>query len=96
MLSYILYSIEIEPSYRYKAEKEPMFQNIKDYLTGVHMVSQAQMKLEKAIDEKVKLEYEKAYEKEEPVSINMDDIEIQDVKEEEVEFNFMDKFNLND
>ena len=95
-ISYIEYAIEIEPSYRYKAEKEPMFQNIKDYLTGVHMVSQAQMKLEKAIDEKVKLEYEKAYEKEEPVSINMDDIEIQDVKEEEVEFNFMDKFNSND
>ena len=68
-ISYIEYAIEIEPSYRYKAEKEPMFQNIKDYLTGVHMVSQAQMKLEKAIDEKVKLEYEKAYEKEEPVSI---------------------------
>ena len=95
-ISYIEYAIEIEPSYRYKAEKEPMFQNIKDYLTGVHMVSQAQMKLEKAIDEKVKLEYEKAYEKEETVSINMDDIEIQDVKEEEVEFNFMDKFNSND
>ncbi len=95
-ISYIEYAIEIEPSYRYKAEKEPLFQNIKDYLTGVHMVSQAQMKLEKAIDEKVKLEYEKAYEDEEPVSVNMDDIEIQDVKEEEVEFNFMDKFNSND
>lgn len=95
-ISYIEYAIEIEPSYRYKAEKEPLFQNIKDYLTGVHMVSQAQMKLEKAIDEKVKLEYEKAYEREEPANINMDDIEIQDVKEEEVEFNFMDKFNSND
>lgn len=95
-ISYIEYAIEIDPSYRYKAEKEPMFQNIKDYLTGVHMVSQAQMKLEKAIDEKVKKEYEKAYEEEEKKNINMDDIEIQEVKEEEVEFNFMDKFNSRD
>ena len=95
-ISYIEYAIEIEPSYRYKAEKEPLFKDIKDYLTGVHMVSQAQMKLEKAIDEKVKKEYEHEYEKEEVVSVNMDDIEIQEVKEEEIEFNFMDKFNSND
>lgn len=81
-VSYIEYAIEKEPSYRYKAESEPLFKNIKDYLTGVHMVSQAQMKLEKAIDEKVKNEFEK----------EMPEPEIQEVNEV-VEFNFMDKFN---
>lgn len=96
-ISNIEYAIGIEPSYRYKAENEPLFKNIKDYLTGVHMVSQAQMKLEKAIDEKVKKEYEEEYELEEKISsVNMEDIEIQEVKEEEVEFNFMDKFNSKD
>ena len=44
----------------------------------------------------MKKEYEKAYEEEEKKNINMDDIEIQEVKEEEVEFNFMDKFNSRD
>ena len=84
-ISYIEYAIEKEPSYRYKAETEPLFKDIKDYLTGMHMVSQAQMKLEKAIDEKVKKEYER----------EIVEPEIQEVKEV-VEFNFMDKFNSND
>lgn len=81
-VSNIQCAVEIDPSYRYKAETEPLFTNIKDYLKGMHMVSQAQMKLEKAIDEKVKMDYEKELSK----------IEIQEPKEE-VEFNFMDKFN---
>lgn len=81
----IEYAIELDPGFRYKAENEPLFVNIKDYLVGIHMVSQAQMKLEKAIDEKVKKDYE----------TEMAKIEIQEPKEE-VEFNFMDKFNSND
>mgnify|MGYP003297193183 CR=1 FL=1 len=89
-ISYIQSSIEREPSYRYKAETEPLFKNVKEYLTGMHMVSQAQMKLEKAIDEKVKSEFEK----EETKDVDLQSIEIQEVKEEEVEFNFMDKYNL--
>lgn len=83
-ISYIEYAIEKDPGYRYKAESEPLFKDIKDYLTGVHMVSQAQMKLEKAIDEKVNKEFEN----------DMKDSEIQDIKED-VEFNYMDKFNNN-
>lgn len=63
-ISYIEYAVELDPGYRYKAETEPLFQNIKDYLKGMHMVSDAQMKLEKAINEKVKFEYEKEENKE--------------------------------
>ena len=82
-VNYIEYAIEIDPSYRYKAESEPLFKNIKDYLTGMHMVSEAQMKLEQEIDEKVKEKYEQDYQK----------IEINDkVTEDDVEFNFMDKY----
>ena len=82
-VNYIEYAIEIDPGYRYKAESEPLFKGIKDYLTGMHMVSQAQMKLEQEIDEKVKEKYEKEYE----------DIKINDnVTEDDVEFNFMDKY----
>ena len=80
----IEYAVEIDPSFRYKAETEPLFKNIKDYLTGLHMVSQAQMKLEKAIDEKVKKEYER------------EEMKIHDINEDEVEFNFMDKYNSKD
>ena len=82
-VNYIQYAIEIDPGYRYKAESEPLFKNIKDYLTGVHMVSEAQMKLEQEIDEKVKEKYQKDYDK---IEIN------KDVKEDDVEFNFMDKY----
>ncbi len=89
-ISYIEYAIEKDPGYRYKAESEPIFKDIKDYLTGVHMVSQAQMKLEKAIDEKVKKEYDV-----EPY-VPTPEIEVQEVKEEEAEFNFMDKFDSKD
>ena len=81
-VSYIEYAINIDPTYRYKAETEPLFKNIKDYLEGIHMVSQAQMKLEKAIDEKVKKEYEK-----EEINENNTEEEMND----DVEFNFMDK-----
>ena len=63
-ISYIENAISIDPGYRYKAETEPLFQNIKDYLKGMHMVSDAQMKLEKAINEKVKIEIEKDANKE--------------------------------
>ena len=82
-VNYIEYAIDIDPSYRYKAESEPLFKDIKDYLTGMHMVSQAQMKLEQEIDEKVKEKYEKDYNK---IEIN------NNVKEDDVEFNFMDKY----
>lgn len=82
-VNYIEYAIDIDPSYRYKAESEPLFKDIKDYLTGMHMVSQAQMKLEQEIDEKVKEKYEKDYSK---IEIN------NNVKEDDVEFNFMDKY----
>lgn len=82
-VNYIEYAIELDPGYRYKAESEPLFKGIKDYLTGVHMVSQAQMKLEQEIDEKVKEKYEKEYD-----NIKIND----DVTEEDVEFNFMDKY----
>lgn len=88
-ISYIECAVEKDPGYRYKAESEPLFKNIKDYLTGVHMVSQAQMKLEKAIDEKVKTEFEKEEQEE---AKKETDVEILDVKEP-IEFNFMDKFN---
>lgn len=82
-VNYIEYAIEIDPGYRYKAESEPLFKSIKDYLTGMHMVSQAQMKLEQEIDEKVKEKYEKEY----------DNIKINDnITEDDVEFNFMDKY----
>ena len=82
-VNYIEYAIEIDPGYRYKAESEPLFKGIKDYLTGMHMVSQAQMKLEQEIDEKVKEKYEKEY----------DNIKINDnITEDDVEFNFMDKY----
>lgn len=82
-VNFIEYAIEIDPGYRYKAESEPLFKSIKDYLTGVHMVSQAQMKLEQELDEKVKEKYKKEYEE---IKIN------NDVKEDDVEFNFMDKY----
>lgn len=82
-VNYIEYAIEIDPSYRYKAESEPLFKSIKDYLTGMHMVSQAQMKLEQEIDEKVKEKYEKEYD-----NIKIND----DITEDDVEFNFMDKY----
>lgn len=82
-VNYVQYAIEIDPGYRYKAESEPLFKNIKDYLTGVHMVSEAQMKLEQEIDEKVKEKYQKEYDK-----IDIDE----NIKEDDVEFNFMDKY----
>ena len=47
------------------------------------MVSEAQMKLEQEIDEKVKERYEKEYEQ---IEIN------NNVKEEDVEFNFLDRY----
>ena len=82
-VNYIEYAIEIDPGYRYKADSEPLFKGIKDYLTGMHMVSQAQMKLEQEIDEKVKEKYEQ----------EIENIKINDnVTEDDVEFNFMDKY----
>lgn len=57
--SYIQKAIDLDPTYRYKAEKEPLFDSIKEYLAGMQMVSKAQMKLEQEIDDKVKEKYEK-------------------------------------
>ncbi len=79
-VTYLEYAIEIDASYRYKAESEPLFQKIKDYLTGIHMASQAQAKLEQEINEKVKAKYSKS-------KLNTDE----EIKDEA--FNYMDKFS---
>ena len=79
-VTYLEYAIEIDSSYRCKAESEPLFKKIKDYLKGLHMVSQAQMKLEQEVEEKVKIEYEKELKSK---SLNTD----------EIDFNYMDKFS---
>lgn len=52
-VTYIEYAIEKDSTYRYKADSEPMFNKIKDYLKGLHMVSQVQMQLEKDLDKKL-------------------------------------------
>lgn len=78
-VTYLEYAIEIDASYRYKADSEPLFEKIKDYLTGLHMVSQVQMKLEKEIDKKVSENYK------------ADDY--QQIDDEEAQFNYMDRFS---
>lgn len=78
-VTYLEYAIEIDSSYRYKADTEPLFKKIKDYLTGIHMVSQAQMKLEKEINEKVNEKY---------TGREYEQLEIEDAP-----FNYMDKFS---
>lgn len=78
-VTYLEYAIEIDASYRYKADSEPLFEKIKDYLTGLHMVSQVQMKLEKEIDKKVSENYK------------ADDY--QETETEGPQFNFMDRFS---
>ena len=76
---FIQKSIDIDPTFRYKAEREPLFNSIKEYLAGMQMVSQAQMKLEQEVDEKVKEKYDKESKKSSATN--------------EVQFNYMDKFN---
>ncbi len=80
-VTYLEYAFEIDPSYRYKAESEPMFKKIKDYLKGMHMASQAQMKLEQEIDEKVNEKYS---------TQEYEQIELTDNT-----FNYMDKYSGN-
>lgn len=70
-------AIELDPTYRYKAEKESLFDGIKEYLVGMHMISRAQAKLEQEIDKKVREDFEKEYQN-----------EIKDVN-----FNYLDRFN---
>ena len=65
-------AIDIDPTFRYKAEKEPLFNSIKEYLAGMQMVSQAQIKLEQEIDEKVKEKYEKEYSESEINNVHFD------------------------
>ena len=72
-------AIDIDPTFRYKAEKEPLFDGIREYLAGMQMVSDAQMKLEHEIDAKVQEKYKKDLKK--------------DISKEEVHFNYMDRFN---
>ena len=76
---FIQKSIDIDPTFRYKAEREPLFNGIKEYLAGMQMVSQAQMRLEQEIDEKVKEKYDKDSKK--------------SASENEIQFNYMDRFN---
>jgi tetratricopeptide (TPR) repeat protein len=78
-ISYLEYAINIDGAYRYKADTEPLFKGIKDYLTGLHLVSQAQFKLEQEVNEKVKEKFEKEK--------NYSQIEIGDVQ-----FNYLDRF----
>lgn len=78
-VTYLEYAFEIDASYRYKAESEPLFKKIKDYLTGIHMVSQAQMKLEQEINEKVNEKYSNS---------EYEQMEIGDEA-----FNYMDKYS---
>ena len=56
-----------------------LFKKIKDYLTGIHMVSQAQMKLEQEINEKVNEKYSNS---------EYEQMEIGDEA-----FNYMDKYS---
>lgn len=78
-VTYLEYAIEIDATYRYKAESEPLFKKIKDYLTGIHMVSQAQMKLEREINEKVNEKYSNS--------------EYRQIEIGEDSFNYMDKYS---
>lgn len=71
-------AIDIDPTYGYRAEKEPLFNNVLDYLEGIKMVSSAQMKLEHNIDKKVKEKFEKEY---------------SEAELDKVHFNYFDKFN---
>lgn len=71
-------AIDIDPTYIYKAEKEPMFNNITEYLEGMQLISTAQTKLEQEIDKKVKEKYEKEY---------------SEAELEKASFNYFDKFN---
>ena len=50
-------AMDVDPTFRYKAEKEPLFCNIIEYLEGMQMVSSAQVKLQHEIDEKVNFNY---------------------------------------
>lgn len=77
-VSNIQKAIDVDPTFRYKAENEPLFSNIIEYLQGIQMISTAQMKLEQEIDDKVKERYEEEYTKEDL---------------EKVHFNYFDKFN---
>jgi tetratricopeptide (TPR) repeat protein len=78
-ISYLEYAVNIDSTYRYKADTEPLFKSIKDYLTGLHMVSRAQLKLEQEVNEKVKEKFEKEK--------NYSQIEISDAQ-----FNYLDRF----
>ena len=78
-VTYLEYAIELDASYRYKSESEPLFKKIKDYLTGIHMVSQAQMKLEQEINEKVNEKYSNS--------------EYEQMELTDTPFNYMDKYS---
>jgi len=88
-------AIDVDPTYRYKAEKEPLFKSISEYLEGIQMVSNAQMKLEQGIDEKVKEKFEKEYSSNNDKD-NKKNLEESGYTEEDLEkvhFNYFDKFN---
>lgn len=40
------YAINIDSSYKYKAESEPLFAKIKDYITGIHIANQVMQQAE--------------------------------------------------
>ena len=79
-------AIDVDPTFRYKAEKEPLFQNIAEYLEGMQMISTAQMKLEQEIDEKVKEKYEKE-------SNHSEEKEVTQTELENIHFNYFYKFH---
>lgn len=76
---YIQKAIDEDPTFRYKAEKEPLFSSIREYLAGLQMISHAQVKLEQEVDTKVKERYNS---------------ELKNIKPEDaIQFNYMDRFN---